>query len=279
MTYLRLLGLISLAAIAGPAFATTAEGTPSQIAPPRTESIAANGLTFSYRMYGPRSGRPILLINGVGMQLVDWPPEFIQGLVTRKFRVIVFDSRDVGQTTHFTAADPPDWPAVFKAMSVGSAPPLAYSVADMATDTAALLEALHTPRADIVGASGGAAIAELLALQHPERVRSLTLLFANSGNPLRRFPADPARASGIPQPTAGETPDQSVERRLQAARALAGRGHPFDEARARRMATIAASRDRDPFGLARQGAAQIALGDVRLASSIDPRAYRRHPWR
>lgn len=233
-----------------------------RLSPTATDTLATvNGISLAYRISGRANGRPILLIAGTGMQLIEWPPELIDGLTRRGYRVIVFDNRDAGRSTHFTGV--PDWTAILTAMATGKPPTLIYSAGDMATDALGLLDRLNITQADIVGVSGGAAIAELIAIGHPGRVHSLTLLLANAGDPKVPFPANPARIATIPPPPMTETAAEQVERRIKTFAALAGSLYPIDIKLARAVATAAAARNTDPQGAARQGAAQIALGDLR----------------
>ncbi|MHA6719169.1 alpha/beta fold hydrolase [Sphingomonas sp. RS6] len=257
----RLATMFLLLAISGSASAQTA---PDRIeTPPVSAVTVADGIEISYRVHGPAKGRPMLLVAGTGMQLIEWPPELIDGLVARGFRVITFDHRDAGQSTHFTRAGMPDWAAIFGAMATGGEPPLPYRAQDMAQDIVGLLDRLQIERADLLGLSGGATLAQLVALAHPDRVRSLALIAANSGNPAHPLPADPARMGAVPQPQPGWTAAQLIDRQIAVTKALAGRGTTLDERRTDELARATVARDADPFGFARQGAAMLVLGDLR----------------
>lgn len=225
--------------------------------------VVANGLSFGVRVVGPANGRPLVLVAGTGMQLIEWPPELIDGLVGQGYRVITYDHRDAGASTHFTQAGPPDWPAILAALRAGNKSPLPYAADDMAQDLVALLDALRLKKVDLLGVSGGATIAALAAAAHPDKIRALTLIAANSGNPAIPTPADPARLAAVPLPAAGDDHPAAVSKRLAMHRALAGRGSTVDEARLRSTIEQAVSREHDPLGYARQGAALVALGDVR----------------
>lgn len=254
--------LLALAATAMFPAAAAADGAPV-LHKGTDRTISANGLTFSYRISGSDAGRPLLLLAGTGMQLIEWPPELIDGLVGQGYRVISYDHRDAGGSTHFNRSGPPDWPAIMAALGAGRSPPLPYDAVDMARDAGALLDALDIERADLLGISGGATIAALVAAEQPERVRSLHLIAANSGNPAIPMPADPARLATVAQPAPGDSLEDLVAKRVAMARALAAEGAPFDEQRMRALAQQAITRDPDPHGHARQGAAILSAGDLR----------------
>lgn len=242
------------AAAAAAAFlsvASTAGATEIPVKPARAERVEANGLKIAYQVHGPRAGRPILLIAGTGMQYVEWPAALVEGLVKQGYRVILYDGRDSGETTHFTARGDPDWSAIFAALAAGQKPPLPYSADDMAQDASGLLHALHVESADVIGVSGGATIAALLAANDPARVRSLVLIAANSGNAIHPLPAEPARLAGVVPPSTGDDEAAAAAKRTALARALSGPDDGFDENEAARVARLAASRA--PITAVREG--------------------------
>lgn len=222
-----------------------------------------NGIQISYRSTGPLDGRAMLLVAGTGMQHIEWPLELVDGLVKQGFRVIMFDHRDAGESTHYSKEGMPDWGGILAALAQGKEPALSYTADDMAADVLGLLDALAVKEADMLGISGGATIAQLVTITQPERVRTLTLIAANSGNPTLPMPAKPARLASIPQPKAGATRQALIDRQLAVYRALAGSQFGINEMTARQLAEQTVSRDTDPFGFARQGAALIVLGDLR----------------
>lgn len=145
--------------------------------------IVANGLQFEYEVRGPAGGEPILLINGLAGQLVDWPEALLAGLVARGFRTITFDNRDIGLSTELDHLGLPDLAAIAEDRM---APP--YTLIDMGGDVAALLKALGISRAHVLGASMGGSIAQAFVLEYPDRALSLT---AAMTAPLQAFRGEP----------------------------------------------------------------------------------------
>ncbi|GII90138.1 alpha/beta fold hydrolase [Sinosporangium siamense] len=127
------------------------------------QTVAVNGVTLGVRTAGRVEDPAILLMHGAGQSLLAWEDEFVDRLVAGGRHVVRFDARDAGRSTNYPVGAPP------------------YSLSDMAADTAALIEALGLGRAHLVAMSQGSAIAQLVALDHPERVASLTLLGSTAG--------------------------------------------------------------------------------------------------
>ncbi|MEQ1865090.1 MAG: alpha/beta hydrolase [Micropepsaceae bacterium] len=145
--------------------------------------IKANGLNFEVESFGAESDPAILLVMGFSAQLTMWPLELCEGLASRGYRVVRFDNRDVGKSSkldHLGKVSPAETFA--KLMSGQSVTP-PYSLNDMATDAAGILDALHIETAHIVGASMGGMIAQLVALNHPKRTVSLTSIMSTTGRP------------------------------------------------------------------------------------------------
>ncbi|MET0338616.1 MAG: alpha/beta hydrolase [Caulobacter sp.] len=246
--------LVGLAAVSSPAGETRPAAFADQFA-------QASSVRLAWRSYGAEEAPPVVLLGGIGMQLVEWPPALIDGLVAQGRRVIVDDARDTGASSHAPSQPPFDIGAAFAAIAAGSKPRLPYSADDMVADLGALMDAAKAPRADLIGVSGGATVAALLAAKHPERVRSLTLVMANSGNRALPIPFKPERM-------ALAAPSASVEEtRFNTWRALAGKDEAFDERSARERAKLTAQRDPDIVAPIRQGVALMALGDVRATFS------------
>jgi pimeloyl-ACP methyl ester carboxylesterase len=143
--------------------------------------ISANGLSIEVDDQGLPGGPVVLLIMGLGMQLVAWPDELVQLLVTRGFRVIRFDNRDIGLSQHFDHLGVPNlaWAGMRYALHLKLTPP--YALRDMAADAVGVLDALGIRSAHVCGASMGGMIAQHLAAEFPDRVRSATLVMTTTG--------------------------------------------------------------------------------------------------
>ena len=148
--------------------------------------VVANGIGIEVDDQGPTHAEPLLLIMGLGMQLVGWPEEFVQMLVSRGFRVIRMDNRDAGLSQGFDRVGVPSlaWAAMRHAVRLPVVAP--YSLHDMAADALGVLDALGLQRAHVCGASLGGMVAQHLAARHPQRVKSLTLMMTSSGS--RKLP-------------------------------------------------------------------------------------------
>ena len=157
----------------------------------RIPTIEANGIELYYEERGEASGVPLLLVMGLGRQLIAWPEDFMAELVAAGHRVILFDNRDVGLSTHFHGAKVASPVRAIAGLMFGIGFRTAYHVKDMAQDGVALLDHLSIDAAHIVGVSMGAMIAQNMAIHHPDRVRSLISVMSTSG--ARGLPGAPSR--------------------------------------------------------------------------------------
>ncbi|MBX3284557.1 MAG: alpha/beta fold hydrolase [Actinobacteria bacterium] len=222
-------------------------------------AAAVNGITIEYEEHGPGDGEPVLLVMGLGAQLVLWPPAFIDALVASGHRVITFDNRDVGRSSRIDAPAPSvaDLARALVARRSRSAP---YSLADMADDAAALLDHLGIARTHVVGASMGGMIAQELAIRHPAKVATLTSIMSNTGERKYRHPS-PALLPALLRVRSAEPGD--TETGIEVARLISG--PEFDEAAAREIEAVEVSRGGDPAeamaGVARQTLAVLNSRD------------------
>ena len=145
-------------------------------------AIRANGITIEYEEMGSPDEPVILLIMGLGMQLIAWPETFCEGLVGRGFRIVRFDNRDIGLSTRMPSVGPLASTAMMARAFLGLPVRPPYTLEDMARDTVGLMDALGIGQAHVVGASMGGMIAQIVAIEHPERVRSLTSIMSTTGN-------------------------------------------------------------------------------------------------
>jgi pimeloyl-ACP methyl ester carboxylesterase len=226
-------------------------------------TAAANGIEIAYEVIGRPQDRPLLLVMGLGTQMIHWDDELCALLAARGHRVIRFDNRDVGLSTKLADRGAPNVIAAFAAAARGGTVESAYTLRDMAADTAGLLDALGIASAHVVGASLGGMIAQTLALEHPARVRSLTSIMSTPGD--RDLPgATPPAAVALLTPVPADR-EGNVARALQVFRAIGSPGFPFDEARVRERAARAYDRCFHPAGSARQLVAILAADGRREA--------------
>jgi pimeloyl-ACP methyl ester carboxylesterase len=191
---------------------------------------------------------------GLATQMLAWHEEFCSRLVDAGFYVIRFDNRDIGLSTHLHAAGMPNLQRLFSdPRSVA-----AYSLEDMADDTAGLLDGLGIEAVDVVGASMGGMIAQVLASRHPQRVRSLTSIMST---PSPWIGPPTQEAAAVLLAPAANSREAAVERAVETYRVIGSPGYPLDEQELRRTAGIAYDRAYDPAGVVRQLAAIHASGD------------------
>ena len=146
-------------------------------------TAAANGIEIAYDTFGDRTSPPILLIAGLGRQMVFWDAAFCEQLAAKGLRVIRFDNRDTGLSTQFEAKGVPDLTQALTAAINGESVQAPYSLEDMADDAAGLLDALGIEKAHICGLSMGAAITQIIGYRHPDRVLSLIPIMGSTGSP------------------------------------------------------------------------------------------------
>jgi pimeloyl-ACP methyl ester carboxylesterase len=223
-----------------------------------------NGIEIEYETFGERSGaRPLLLIMGLGAQMVLWEEEFCAGLVDRGHFVIRYDNRDAGLSTKLEQAGVPNVLAVMQAAAAGEPVEAPYTLDEMADDAAGLLDVLGLESAHVVGASMGGMITQTLVLRHPDRVRSLTSIMSSTGNP-DLPPPKPEPLQALMQPRVEER-ESAIEQAVSIQRLIGGTGFPFDVERTRRLAALSYDRSFYPVGIARQLAAVMASGNRKPA--------------
>jgi pimeloyl-ACP methyl ester carboxylesterase len=210
-----------------------------------TAATIANGLTLEYDEHG--DGEPLLLVMGLGGQLIAWPLEFVQLLVDQGFRVIRMDNRDIGLSSAIDAPVPTVRQLVLANLSPRpvKAP---YTVDDMADDAVGLLDHLGIQRAHVVGASMGGMIVQAMAIRHPSRVASLTSIMSNTGD--RRHGR--VKASLMPKLPAlvARSREEALDRGVELFRLISG--PHFDAAAVRQLNEEALARSFRPDGVARQ---------------------------
>lgn len=216
--------------------------------------VGPAGIDIAYERIGDPDLPPVLLIIGSGSQLIHWPDEFCTELVTRGLQVIRFDNRDSGRSTMFSDAPAPD----IMAAIAGDMSSASYTLADMAADTVGLLDVLDIDSAHLVGISLGGMIGQTMAIEYPQRVRSLTSIASTTGNPEvgQTHPGVFGDTGPQPHDRAGY-----IEWRVRVGRALASPGFAFDAEAVAETAGRAYDRGHDLTAMMRQMVAVVASGD------------------
>lgn len=217
----------------------------------RVPRATASGIELEYETFGDPAGAPLLLIAGLGSQMINWDEGFCEMLAARGFRVIRFDNRDIGLSTFFDASGPADIAA-----AVAGDPRPVYRLDDMAADAVGLLDALGIPAAHVVGASMGGFIAQLVALDHPEHVLSLTSIMSGPNGAEHVMPTP--EAIDVLLLPAQPTRELRIEQAVRVRRALRGPLDPFDVEYETARAARAIDRSYHPAGFARQLVAILA---------------------
>lgn len=222
--------------------------------------VTANRLQIEVDVQGPADGAPVLLIMGLGMQLLAWPDELVADLVARGHRVIRYDNRDVGLSDGFDHLGMPGMvmPMMRHALHLPVRAP--YTLRDMADDAAGVLDALAIPAAHVCGASMGGMIAQHLAVRHAARVKSLTLVMTTSG--ARHLPQASLRVRQalLGRPRSSKVED-IVDHMTHVVQVIGSPAYRPDPQRLRERLTLAARRAFRPAGTARQLLAIVADGD------------------
>lgn len=217
----------------------------------------ATGMEIAYERTGDPQAVPLLMVHGFGVQLTGWNPDLLQMLCDGGVQVIVFDNRDVGLSTQLSHLGPIDPMAV---MTGQVAAP--YLLGDMAADTAGLLDALELDSAHVLGVSLGGMIAQQLAIDRPERVRSLTSMMSTPDMSLAATTPEAAAAMlSAPAPDR----DSALERSVSIATVTGSRAYERDEAWIRTASALAWDRNHDATGVTRQFAAITQSPDRRPA--------------
>ncbi|MCW6537155.1 alpha/beta fold hydrolase [Sphingomonas lycopersici] len=221
----------------------------------------ANGIEIEYDEFGAKDAPAVLMIMGLGAQLVRWPMVLVDALVARGYRVIRYDNRDVGLSTKCDSAGTPNF-ALMAVSHILRRPIRApYTLTDMAADAAGLLDALGIERAHVVGASMGGMIAQLFAAHWPERTLSLTSIMSTTGNPA--LPGASLQAMGILlRRPRGNDLEAIVAHGVKAAKVVGGSFPEDDRLMAERYRDEIV-RNHHPSGFVRQMAAILADGDRR----------------
>lgn len=226
--------------------------------------VKVNGVALAYDSFGNENDEAVLLIAGLGTQMLRWTAPFCEQLAARGFRVIRFDNRDAGCSTHFSHYPTLDFEALATALLSGQRPDIPYTLDDMSNDAIGLLDAISIDRAHFVGRSMGGMIAQIAASEYPKRVLSLTSIMSSSGNPALP-PASQEVMGMMTQPAPNPFEDEAgfLAHSLSFAKRIAGAGYPFEEDAYRALLLEEVQRAYDPGSVGRQIAAIAVSGDRR----------------
>lgn len=222
--------------------------------------IQAHGLRIAVEDQGPRTGPVVLLIMGLGMQLIAWPQPLVQSLRNQGFRVVRFDNRDIGLSQGFDDAGVPSMALAALRYALHLPVHSPYRLADMAQDAVAVLDALGIAQAHVCGASMGGMIAQHLAAQAPQRVASLTLMMTTSGARALPRPSWAVQRTLLSRPR-GPGTSAAVDWIVHMLRTIGSPGYPPDLQALRARAFESVQRAWHPAGSARQLLAIVADGD------------------
>jgi pimeloyl-ACP methyl ester carboxylesterase len=218
----------------------------------------ANGIDICYEIFGDADAEPMLMIMGLGAQMIHWDDDFCRGLAARGFRVIRFDNRDIGKSSKLTGGKRLTAIEMLKLRLLKIPVTAPYKIRDMAEDVIGLMDVLGIKSAHLVGASMGGMIAQEIAISFPQRVRSLTSIMSTTGNPKDPPPTREAMAIVMAPPTT--TREEYLVRFEQTWKVLRVGSFPQDEALDRARAERTFERGLNPAGVGRQLRAILASG-------------------
>ena len=222
--------------------------------------ITANGIAIEVEEMGPKDGPALLLVNGYTSQLINWPRPLLDGLVAEGFRVIRYDNRDVGLSQKFEAGGQPDIKEAFKAgRGEGPMPALPYTLSDMAADGIGVLDALGIEKAHVAGVSMGGMIVQLMAIEHGERLYSMTSIMSSTGNPALP-PATEEAQKALNEKAASSARADVIATSIKGRRAYESPAYRKSDAEYEVLIGEAYDRMYYPEGYARQYAAILADG-------------------
>jgi pimeloyl-ACP methyl ester carboxylesterase len=225
--------------------------------------VSANNIRIEYETFGNNSAQPLILIIGLGCQMLCWDEELCEQLSEKGLYVIRFDNRDVGLSTKLEDAGIPNIMETIGAILQRKEIKAPYTLDDMADDTVGLMDALGIQKAHICGISMGAAIAQTVAIRHPRRVSTLISIYGGTGNP--NLPQPKPEALDFFISPAPEEREAFIEYFVKGWKMAAGTGSSFDEKWHRKMAARSYDRAFYPQGQVRQLVAILAHGNRKRA--------------
>ncbi|MEE4301812.1 MAG: alpha/beta hydrolase [Pseudomonadales bacterium] len=227
--------------------------------------LETNGITVEYDTFGDADARPLLLVMGLGAQMIAWDEEFCDLLAGRGHYVIRFDNRDVGLSTKFDHHPVPDMAELVGKLMAGETPEVPYTLDHMADDAVGVLDALGIEQAHVAGASMGGMIVQTMGIRHTPRLKSMVSIMSTTGSQ-EVPPATPEAMAALTSPVPDDL-EGFIERSLAVGGVIGSPGFERDLERARRRAAEVHARSVYPQGTARQMAAVVAHGDRTAALS------------
>ncbi len=221
------------------------------------KTVSANGITLNYDTFGQPDHTPLLLVMGLGAQMIVWEEPFCEQLAQHDLYVIRYDNRDVGLSSKIESGGIPNIQELMMKQAAGLPMEAPYYLKDMAADGIALLDVLGIEKAHIMGASMGGMIVQEMAIHFSERVLSMTSIMSTTGEPIE--PALPEAMTVLLTPAPADR-DGYIESNLASSGVLNGNTFPLNEEKIRRRAARTFDRQYYPLGVARQMAAIIASG-------------------
>ena len=219
---------------------------------PELKKVPANGIEIAYETFGDPSDPPMLLVMGLGTQMLAWPDDLCEDLASRGYHVVRMDNRDAGASTHLDGVRAP---SIVRIAARRARPP--YTINDMADDVAGLVDALGLGRVHLVGASLGGFISQTVAVRHPDKLRSLTLIMTSTGSRLVGQ-ADPRLLGRLLKGRVASSREEAMDAVVETFRVIGSKGFALDEERLRDVGGRSWDRGYDPAGYRRQLAAVVA---------------------
>ncbi len=221
--------------------------------------VQANGISLCVQRFLPDHNAgvaPLILIRGLGTQMIQWSSAFIEYFTKAGLEVIIFDNRDVGESQKLDAAGIPDIMGLLEDQQAGAAFPVPYGIGDMADDVIGLMDALAIDKANIFGMSLGGMVAQHLAFTHGTRMEKVVCVMSTSGDPELPMPG----VSELAPPDDAEGEAALIDYLTQSLAEHSSPSFPTPEPQRRAMATKIISRNYHPAGVIRQMAAAITDG-------------------
>ncbi|BFM17225.1 alpha/beta hydrolase [Maricurvus nonylphenolicus] len=216
-----------------------------------------SGIRLAYETFGDKDNPAILLIHGLGTQMIGWPESLCHQLADLGFYIIRFDNRDVGKSSNLISLGKPSLVRIGIATSLGRPANTPYTVRHMAQDTVALMDFLQVDKAHIVGASMGGMIAQWMGIAYPQRVASLTLMMTSSGRKGLPGPNLKVRMALLGNPSPSDR-QACINQGVKVWKKLAGKSYPSTEAEVTHFVTRSVDRGYNPLGIMRQLSAIMA---------------------